>query len=195
MLLCWSHKLFVDLFWRTECEVKDVCISKSMIFLVPALYYRECVLVSKTEVNYNTYVFRLQLPRGSVRHVPVGQHVYLKANVQGKRRSRQAELNPFHFDQNTFPAMVSFSVKLKKKCTFRKHKQWKRLLLLFEVGAHYHNYFNLLDTEVVRPYTPVDQSLSPSSSSSSQESDLYLMIKVYPDGVLTPYVNNLQIGK
>ncbi|XP_042346214.1 cytochrome b5 reductase 4 [Plectropomus leopardus] len=97
-----------------------------------ALYYRDCVLVSKTEVNHNTQVFRLQLPRGSVMHVPVGKHVYLKTLIQ--------------------------------------------------------------DTEVVRPYTPVDQNLAAASDHSSQESDLYLMIKVYPDGVFTPHFNSLHIG-
>ncbi|KAA8592017.1 hypothetical protein FQN60_017422 [Etheostoma spectabile] len=97
-----------------------------------ALYYRDCVLVSKTQVNHNTYVFRLQFPRGTVMHVPVGKHVYLKALTQ--------------------------------------------------------------DTEVVRPYTPVDQNLGAASVCSSQESDLYLMIKVYPDGVFTPHLNSLCIG-
>lgn len=51
------------------------------------------------------------------------------------------------------------------------------------------------DTEVVRPYTPVDQSLAAASQHSSQESDLYLMIKVYPDGVLSSYLNGLPVGK
>ncbi|KAM8735260.1 cytochrome b5 reductase 4 isoform 2-T2 [Acanthopagrus schlegelii] len=97
-----------------------------------ALFYRDCVLVSKTEVNHNTHVFRLQLPRGTVRHVPVGKHVYLKALIK--------------------------------------------------------------DTEVVRPYTPVDESMAVASHHSSQDSDLYLMIKVYPDGVLTQHLNSLQIG-
>nr|XP_046255989.1 cytochrome b5 reductase 4 [Scatophagus argus]XP_046255990.1 cytochrome b5 reductase 4 [Scatophagus argus]XP_046255991.1 cytochrome b5 reductase 4 [Scatophagus argus] len=97
-----------------------------------ALYYRDCLLVSKTEVTHNTHLFRLQLPRGTVRHVPVGKHVYLKALIQ--------------------------------------------------------------DTEVVRPYTAVDQSLAAASQPSSQESDLYLMIKVYPDGVLTSYLNSLHVG-
>ncbi|XP_074510948.1 cytochrome b5 reductase 4 isoform X2 [Sebastes fasciatus] len=97
-----------------------------------ALYYRDCVLVSKTEVNHDTHVFRLQLPRGTVMHVPVGKHVYLKALIQ--------------------------------------------------------------DTEVVRPYTPVDENLAAASHHSSQESDLYLMIKVYPDGVFTPHLNSLHIG-
>ncbi|XP_045919941.1 cytochrome b5 reductase 4 [Micropterus dolomieu] len=96
-----------------------------------ALYYRDCVLVSKTEVNHNTHVFRLQLPHGTVMHVPVGKHVYLKALIQG--------------------------------------------------------------TEIVRPYTPVDQNLAAASHNSSQESDLYLMIKVYPDGVLTTHLNSLHI--
>lgn len=97
-----------------------------------SLYYRECVLVSKTEVNHNTFLFRLQLPRGCVRHVPVGKHVYLKTHIQ--------------------------------------------------------------DTEVVRPYTPVHQSLAAASFHSSQDSDLYLMIKVYPDGLFTPHLNSLHIG-
>ena len=57
-----------------------------MLFLLSflaALHYRDCVLVSKTEVNHNTSVFRLQLGCGSVMHVPVGKHVYLKTQVQG----------------------------------------------------------------------------------------------------------------
>ncbi|CAG6016102.1 unnamed protein product [Menidia menidia] len=98
-----------------------------------APFYRDYVLVSKTEVNHNTHVFRLQPPRGTVLQVPVGKHVYLKAQIQ--------------------------------------------------------------DTEVVRPYTPVDQSLVAASPPSPQGSDLYLMIKVYPDGVFTPYINSLNIGE
>ncbi|XP_028282077.1 cytochrome b5 reductase 4 isoform X2 [Parambassis ranga] len=99
---------------------------------VAAFFYRDCVLVSKTEVNHNTYVFRLQMPRGTVMHVPVGKHVYLKSLNQ--------------------------------------------------------------DTEVVRPYTPVDQNLATSICHSSKELDLYLMIKIYPDGVFTPYLNSMHIG-
>ncbi|XP_017269742.1 cytochrome b5 reductase 4 isoform X1 [Kryptolebias marmoratus] len=95
-------------------------------------YYRDCTLISKTQVNHNTQLFRLQCPRGTVIHVPVGKHVYLKAPIQ--------------------------------------------------------------DTEMVRPYTPVNQTLAAASHQPAQESDLYLMIKVYPDGVFTPYLNNLQIG-
>ncbi|XP_041844761.1 cytochrome b5 reductase 4 [Melanotaenia boesemani] len=97
-----------------------------------AVFYRDCVLVSKTEVTHNTHVFRLQVPHGTVMHVPVGKHVYLKAQIQ--------------------------------------------------------------DTEVVRPYTPVNQSLVAAPHPPSQDSDLYLMIKVYPDGVFTPYLNSLHVG-
>uniref|UniRef100_A0A3Q2PWK4 Cytochrome b5 reductase 4 n=1 Tax=Fundulus heteroclitus TaxID=8078 RepID=A0A3Q2PWK4_FUNHE len=98
------------------------------------LVYRDCTLVSKTEVNHNTHVFRLQCPRGTVLHVPVGKHVYLKALIEGS-------------------------------------------------------------AEIVRPYTPVDQDLAAASRPSSHDSDVYLMIKVYPDGVFTPYLNSLQIGE
>lgn len=47
----------------------------------------------------------------------------------------------------------------------------------------------------MRPYTPVDQNLAAASQHSSQESDLYLMIKIYPDGMLSSYLNSLHIGK
>uniref|UniRef100_A0A3P9AVU5 Cytochrome b5 reductase 4 n=1 Tax=Maylandia zebra TaxID=106582 RepID=A0A3P9AVU5_9CICH len=97
-----------------------------------ALLYRDCVLVSKTEVNHNTYLFRLQLPAGTVMHVPVGKHVCLKALVQ--------------------------------------------------------------DVEVVRPYTPVEHIFPAASKNGSQESDLYLMIKVYPGGAFTPHLSSLSVG-
>lgn len=51
---------------------------------ISGLFYRECVLVSKTEVTHDTQVLRLQLPPGSRMQVPVGRHVYLKMSVQGK---------------------------------------------------------------------------------------------------------------
>ncbi|XP_061675147.1 cytochrome b5 reductase 4 isoform X2 [Syngnathoides biaculeatus] len=95
------------------------------------LFFRDCELVSKTEVNHNTYVFQLQLPRGTIMDVPVGRHVYLKSIIQ--------------------------------------------------------------DLEVVRPYTPIDQSLSVGPN-PQEKTNLYFMIKVYSDGVLTQHLNSLYIG-
>uniref|UniRef100_A0A4W5RL49 Cytochrome b5 reductase 4 n=1 Tax=Hucho hucho TaxID=62062 RepID=A0A4W5RL49_9TELE len=100
-----------------------------------AIFYRECMLVSKTAVTHDTWVFRLQLPLGTLMHVPVGKHIYLKAVIQ--------------------------------------------------------------DREVVKPYTPVEETLVPATLDSTQgtaTSDIFLMIKVYPDGGLTPHLNNLNIG-
>ncbi|XP_049587834.1 cytochrome b5 reductase 4 [Syngnathus scovelli] len=97
-----------------------------------APFFRDCVLVSKTEVNHNTNVFQLQLPRGTVMHVPVGKHVYLKSLIQ--------------------------------------------------------------EAEVVRPYTPIDQGLSIGPNAASEKTDLYLMIKFYPDGALTQHLNSLHVG-
>ncbi|XP_053737036.1 cytochrome b5 reductase 4 isoform X2 [Synchiropus splendidus] len=99
---------------------------------VTDLFYRTCLLVSKSEVNYNTILLQLKLPGGSVMHVPVGKHVYLKSLTQ--------------------------------------------------------------DIEVVRPYTPIDSELVAVSDLSSQESYLYLMIKIYPDGVFTQLLEKLRIG-
>uniref|UniRef100_A0A8C7LKV1 Cytochrome b5 reductase 4 n=1 Tax=Oncorhynchus mykiss TaxID=8022 RepID=A0A8C7LKV1_ONCMY len=100
-----------------------------------AIFYRECMLVSKTAVTHDTWVFRLQLPLGTLMHVPVGKHIYLKSLIQ--------------------------------------------------------------DSEVVKPYTPVEETLVPATLDSTEgtaATDIFLMIKVYPDGVLTPHLNNLNIG-
>ncbi|TRY60003.1 hypothetical protein DNTS_034659 [Danionella cerebrum] len=97
------------------------------------LFYRECVLVSKSDVTHNTQLLHLRLPPGSRMQVPVGRHVYLKMALQ--------------------------------------------------------------DTDVVKPYTVVDQTLLPASQPSAETgSDLYLMVKIYPDGVLTPHLASLPIG-
>uniref|UniRef100_A0A8C1TBY9 Cytochrome b5 reductase 4 n=1 Tax=Cyprinus carpio TaxID=7962 RepID=A0A8C1TBY9_CYPCA len=103
------------------------------ICFITELFYRECVLVSKSDVTHDTQVLCLQLPPGSHMQVPVGRHVYLKTSLQG--------------------------------------------------------------TDVVKPYTPVDQSLIPSSQSSAEMgSDLNLMIKLYRDGLLTSHLASLPIG-
>ncbi|KAI9999687.1 hypothetical protein NQD34_011530 [Periophthalmus magnuspinnatus] len=96
-----------------------------------AVFYRDCVLVSRTEVNHNTQVYRLQLPPGTMMQVPVGKHVYLRAHIE--------------------------------------------------------------DAEVVRPYTPVDRTLW-TPQDSAPDSDLYLMIKVYPDGLFTPHLHLMNPG-
>ncbi|XP_077453760.1 cytochrome b5 reductase 4 isoform X2 [Stigmatopora argus] len=46
------------------------------------LFFRDCMLVSKTELNHNTHMFQLQLPSGSAMHVPVGAHIYFKSIIQ-----------------------------------------------------------------------------------------------------------------
>lgn len=49
--------------------------------------------------------------------------------------------------------------------------------------------------DVVKPYTPVDQVLMPQiHSSNTLSSEIYLMIKVYPDGVFTQHLGSLDIG-
>uniref|UniRef100_A0A671PWF3 Cytochrome b5 reductase 4 n=1 Tax=Sinocyclocheilus anshuiensis TaxID=1608454 RepID=A0A671PWF3_9TELE len=117
-------KMSYLLYWRLSSEVQG---------RVDELFYRECVLVSKTDITHDTQVLRLQLPSGSHMQVPVGRHVYLKTSLQG--------------------------------------------------------------TDVVKPYTPVDQKLIPPSQCSAEMgSDLHLMIKICPDGLLTSHLANLPIG-
>ncbi|XP_072564418.1 cytochrome b5 reductase 4-like isoform X2 [Paramormyrops kingsleyae] len=98
-----------------------------------ALFYRKCVLVSKTHVTHDTSVFHFQMPPGTVMQIPVGEHVYLKTTVKGNK--------------------------------------------------------------VVKPYTPVDKILMPNSLESTEATaDVFLMIKVYPDGVFTQHLCGLNIG-
>ncbi|XP_031431614.1 cytochrome b5 reductase 4 [Clupea harengus] len=98
------------------------------------IYYRQCVLVSKTDVTHDTKLICLQLPPGTHMHVPVGRHVYLRASVQ--------------------------------------------------------------DSEVVKPYTPVEHTLLPESPPTEEDeaSRLFIMLKVYPNGVLSPHIDRLNIG-
>ncbi|XP_049673664.1 cytochrome b5 reductase 4 isoform X2 [Accipiter gentilis] len=47
------------------------------------LFYRQCKLVSKTEVTHDTKLLCLMLPRSTHLCVPIGQHVYLKQTIAG----------------------------------------------------------------------------------------------------------------
>ncbi|KAJ8354139.1 hypothetical protein SKAU_G00217060 [Synaphobranchus kaupii] len=95
------------------------------------VFYRECTLVSKTDVTHDTRLFGFRLPCGTHMQVPVGRHVYLRAPIQG--------------------------------------------------------------SEVVKPYTPVDRALMPHST-EREHANIVLMIKIYPDGALTPHLDGLNIG-
>ncbi|XP_063055089.1 cytochrome b5 reductase 4 isoform X2 [Engraulis encrasicolus] len=99
------------------------------------VFYRQCVLVSKTEVTHDTRLLTLRLAPSTHMHVPVGTHVYLKGT--------------------------------------------------------------LADSEVVKPYTPVDSALLPEAppTEGSEASHLFLMVKIYPDGALTPHLDTLNIGE
>ncbi|KAL2085005.1 hypothetical protein ACEWY4_020523 [Coilia grayii] len=99
------------------------------------IFYRECVLASKTDVTHDTRLFCLRLPPGTHMHVPVGTHVYLKAS--------------------------------------------------------------LIDSEVVKPYTPVESALLHEAppTEGSEGSQLFLMVKIYSHGALSPHLDSLQIGE
>ncbi|XP_043542938.1 cytochrome b5 reductase 4 isoform X3 [Chiloscyllium plagiosum] len=100
---------------------------------ISGLFYRKCTLLSKTDVSHDTRLLCFQLPPGCYLTISIGQHVYLKSNIQ--------------------------------------------------------------DVEVVRPYTPVLPTLyvDPKDNGLSC-TNIYLMVKIYPDGLLTPLIDRLQIG-
>lgn len=64
------------------------------------------------------------------------------------------------------------------------------------VGYHVLIKCQVDDVEVVRSYTVVPPKLYPSSADLEVDTGkkLYLMIKIYPDGILTSKLDNLQIG-
>ncbi|XP_067882975.1 cytochrome b5 reductase 4 [Heterodontus francisci] len=67
--------------------------------------------------------------------------------------------------------------------------------LTIPVGQHIYLKSSVQDVEVVRPYTPVLPSLYPEPKDDGHTcTNMYLMIKIYPDGLLTPLIDKLQIG-
>ncbi|XP_040205979.1 cytochrome b5 reductase 4 isoform X2 [Rana temporaria] len=67
-----------------------------------------------------------------------------------------------------------------------------------EVPVGYHIYLNLTisGVEVVKPYTPVSQTLvsDPQETSGNIEKYIYIIIKIYSNGSFTPLLENLEIG-
>uniref|UniRef100_UPI00398E52EA cytochrome b5 reductase 4 isoform X1 n=2 Tax=Pristiophorus japonicus TaxID=55135 RepID=UPI00398E52EA len=67
--------------------------------------------------------------------------------------------------------------------------------LTIPVGQHIYLKSSIQDVEVVRPYTPVLPSLYPEPKDDDHTcTNIYLMIKIYPDGLQTPLIDKLQIG-
>ncbi|XP_038655208.1 cytochrome b5 reductase 4 isoform X3 [Scyliorhinus canicula] len=67
--------------------------------------------------------------------------------------------------------------------------------LTIPVGQHIYLKRSIQDVEVVRPYTPVLSSLYTEPKDGGLTcTNIYLMIKIYPDGLLTPFIDKLQIG-
>ncbi|KAM9316615.1 cytochrome b5 reductase 4-like [Gastrophryne carolinensis] len=67
------------------------------------------------------------------------------------------------------------------------------------VGHHVYLKLPLPGVELVKPYTPVYQTLVPQSPQTSQASQknerfLYIMIKIYPNGSFTPLIDKMNIG-
>ncbi|XP_030638341.1 cytochrome b5 reductase 4 [Chanos chanos] len=63
------------------------------------------------------------------------------------------------------------------------------------VGRHVYLKASIEGNDVVKPYTPVQETLMPSTHSTEEMgSDIFLMIKVYPNGTFTQYLNSLHIG-
>ncbi|XP_018412128.1 PREDICTED: cytochrome b5 reductase 4 [Nanorana parkeri] len=67
-----------------------------------------------------------------------------------------------------------------------------------EVPVGYHIYLNLTisGVDVVKPYTPVSQTLESDQQQTSHNNEkcVYIMIKIYPNGSFTPMLDNMQIG-
>uniref|UniRef100_A0A8B9H965 Cytochrome b5 reductase 4 n=1 Tax=Astyanax mexicanus TaxID=7994 RepID=A0A8B9H965_ASTMX len=62
------------------------------------------------------------------------------------------------------------------------------------MGRHVYLKASIQGSDIVKPYTPVDEVLRPPKNSNTTSTNIYFMIKVYPDGVFTPYLDNLDIG-
>ncbi|KAJ8005421.1 hypothetical protein DPEC_G00146480 [Dallia pectoralis] len=156
------------------------------------VFYRECVLVSKTEVTHDTWLFRLQLPRGTSMHVPVGKHIYLKILIHDtevvkpytpvEETLEPATLEPATLEPATLEPATLEPAAL-EPATLEPAALEPAALepAALEPAA--------LEPATLEPATP-DTTLD----TTQEPADIFLMIKVYPDGVLTPHLNKLNIG-
>lgn len=71
------------------------------------------------------------------------------------------------------------------------------VFLQVPIGQHVYLKDIIADIEMVKPYTPVFSSLQYNSQVPSSMADarkIFLMIKIYPNGVFTQHIDSLQIG-
>ncbi|XP_072264692.1 cytochrome b5 reductase 4 [Pyxicephalus adspersus] len=68
--------------------------------------------------------------------------------------------------------------------------------LVVPVGYHIYLKLTISGVEVVKPYTPVSQTLvsEPQQKSDYKKKFIYIMIKIYPNGSFTPLLDNMEIG-
>lgn len=63
------------------------------------------------------------------------------------------------------------------------------------IGKHVYLKSVIKGSEIVKPYTPVFRRLIPEQEVTDFDSkNIFLMIKIYPDGALTSHIGNLQLG-
>ncbi|MBN3322942.1 NB5R4 reductase, partial [Atractosteus spatula] len=64
------------------------------------------------------------------------------------------------------------------------------------VGNHVYLKSLVKGSEIIKPYTPVLMTLMPEhqDSTACKDTDIFLMIKIYPDGAFSSYIESLQIG-
>ena len=97
------------------------------------LDFRSCTLLQKNTVTHDTALYVFKLPSKSHMQVPIGHHVYLKADID--------------------------------------------------------------NITIMRPYTVVLRSLFVQSKPNEEHNQvIYLMIKSYEDGSLTPHISKMKIG-
>lgn len=70
----------------------------------------------------------------------------------------------------------------------------RHLSMCVPLGHHVHIKHNILGMEITRSYTAVIKSLSADNQDDRQGRVVYLMIKIYKDGALTPWIGTLSQG-
>ncbi|XP_069091695.1 cytochrome b5 reductase 4 isoform X2 [Pleurodeles waltl] len=81
--------------------------------------------------------------------------------------------------------------------SFIKRTDREGVFLQVPIGQHVYLKDTIAGIEMVKPYTPVSSSLQYNSEVLSSMGDarkIFLMIKIYLDGVFTQHIDSLQIG-
>lgn len=129
-------------------------------------FFRPCQLLSKQKLTHDTYMFEFKL-ENTLMYIPIGWHILMREHKSSTKQSNLCNNNDENIDDDD------------------------------ETKSQQENSKNYLDDyRVHKNYTPVLKDLNNDglTDESGFMNRLYFIIKIYPNGLLTSKLNQLNIG-